>query len=145
MLQRALELWVVKGCAKVGDRLTHGVVQEHRAPANPEIRHAVDATLPVDHAPFGVLRHAGRAHVVPAAFETTAKIQKGKGDGDPVERQVRIACRDQFRKSNLLERIIPDIELMLAASGLEVPKDAPEAVEPAIPKEETSGDDGHRG
>ncbi len=83
--------------------------------------------------------------VVPAAFETAAKIQKGKGSDDPAERQVRIACRDQFRKTNLLERIIPDIEQILAASGLEVPKDAPEAAEPAIPSEEAGGDDGHRG
>ncbi|MFN4207950.1 MAG: type I-E CRISPR-associated endonuclease Cas1e [Agrobacterium albertimagni] len=83
--------------------------------------------------------------VVPAAFETAARIQKGRGSGDPVERQVRIACRDQFRKTNLLDRIIPDIEQILAASGLDVPKDAPEAVEPAIPMEEASGDAGHRG
>lgn len=82
--------------------------------------------------------------VAPAAFETVAKIQKGKGDGSAVERQVRIACRDMFRKSGLLDRIIPDIEDILRASGIDPPVDAPEAVEPAIPKEEPGGDDGHR-
>jgi len=83
--------------------------------------------------------------VVPAAFETAAKIGKGKGDGSTPERQVRIACRDLFRKSGILDKIIPMIEEVLRASGVDPPTDAPEAAEPAIPKEESSGDDGHRG
>ena len=82
--------------------------------------------------------------VAPAAFETAAKIQNGKGDGTPAERQVRIACRELFRKSGLLDKIIPDIEQILKAGGLEPPVDAPEAAEPAIPQEEPGGDDGHR-
>ena len=82
--------------------------------------------------------------VAPAAFDTAGKILKGKGDGNPVERQVRIACRDLFRKSGLLDRIIPDIGEILKAGGLEPPEDAPEAAEPAIPREEQAGDDGHR-
>lgn len=81
----------------------------------------------------------------PAAFETVAKIQRGKGDGGPVERQVRIACRDLFRRSGLLDKIIPDIEQILRASGIDPPSEAPEAAEPAIPREESGGDDGHRG
>ena len=83
--------------------------------------------------------------VVPAAFETAAKIAKGKGDGSAPERQVRIACRDLFRRSGILDKIVPMIEEVLRASGIDPPADAPEAVEPAIPKEESSGDDGHRG
>ena len=83
--------------------------------------------------------------VVPAAFETAAKIAKGKGDGSAPERQVRIACRDLFRKTGVLDKIVPSIEEMLKASGIEAPKDAPEATEPVIPAEEASGDDGHRG
>jgi CRISPR-associated protein Cas1 len=83
--------------------------------------------------------------VVPAAFEIAARIAKGKGDGSAPERQVRIACRDLFRKTGVLEKIIPSIEEMLTASGIEAPKDAPEAVEPVIPAQEASGDDGHRG
>jgi CRISPR-associated protein Cas1 len=81
----------------------------------------------------------------PAAFETAARIQKGKGDGSPVERQVRIACRDLFRRSRLLDRIIPDIGEILAVGGVQPPVDAPEAADPAIPAEESSGDEGHRG
>lgn len=83
--------------------------------------------------------------VVPAAFETAARIDKGKGDGTPPERQVRIACRDLFRRTGLLKQIIPSIEEILRAGGHEPPPEAPEAAEPAIPREEASGDDGHRG
>ncbi|MDR3439157.1 type I-E CRISPR-associated endonuclease Cas1e [Telmatospirillum sp.] len=86
--------------------------------------------------------------VVPIAFATAARIAKGQGtDGSP-ERQVRIACRDSFRKFGLLEKIIPDIEETLLAGGLAPPdeaEDAPEAADPAIPRTEASGDDGHRG
>ncbi|MEQ1613705.1 MAG: type I-E CRISPR-associated endonuclease Cas1e [Hyphomicrobiaceae bacterium] len=83
--------------------------------------------------------------VVPAAFETAAKIAKGKGDGSAPERQVRIACRDLFRKTGILEKIIPAIDEILKAGGIEPPEEAPEAAEPEIPREEASGDDGHRG
>jgi len=83
--------------------------------------------------------------VVPKAFSIAAQLIKGKGADWTPERHVRIACRDQFRKSGLLEKIIPDIEEILSAGGLEPPVDAPEAADPAIPQEEASGDDGHRG
>jgi CRISPR-associated protein Cas1 len=83
--------------------------------------------------------------VVPAAFETAAKIRNGRGDGSTPERQVRIACRNLFRRTGLLEKIIPSIEDMLKTGGIAAPPDAPEAAEPVIPREVTSGDDGHRG
>jgi CRISPR-associated protein Cas1 len=83
--------------------------------------------------------------VVPAAFETAARIRKGRGDGSAPERQVRVACRDLFRRVGLLEKIIPSIEDILKAGGLDPPPESLEAVEPAIPREEASGDDGHRG
>jgi CRISPR-associated protein Cas1 len=83
--------------------------------------------------------------VVPAAFETAAKIRKGRGDGSAPERQVRIACRDLFRRTGLLDKIVPAIEEVLRAGGIDPPVDAPEAAEPSIPREEASGDDGHRG
>jgi hypothetical protein len=35
------------------------------------------------------------------------------------EREVRIACRDIFRQSRILGRIIPSIEEILHAGGLE--------------------------
>lgn len=82
--------------------------------------------------------------VVPAAFTVAARVERGQGGGTPVERQVRIACRDAFRRSNLLERIIPTIGELLAASGVAPPPEAPEGQPPALPTV-TSGDDGHRG
>ncbi len=82
--------------------------------------------------------------VVPAAFGIAARIERGQADRSPLERQVRIACREVFRGSNLLERIIPTIAELLAASGLVPPVDAPEGQLPALPVE-VSGDDGHRG
>lgn len=85
--------------------------------------------------------------VVPAAFSTAARIAKGFGGSLAPERQVRIACREMFRKAGLLEHIIPDIEQILQAGGLTPPDeadDAPEAPAPAIPRPQASGDDGHR-
>ncbi len=82
--------------------------------------------------------------VVPAAFTVAGRVARGGGVGVPIERQVRIACRDIFRRSNLLERIIPSISELLEASGLHPPADAPEGQAPALPTPR-SGDDGHRG
>jgi len=77
--------------------------------------------------------------VVPLAFRIAAKRPF-----DP-EREVRIACRDAFRQTRLLRRIIPTIDEVLAAGGLEIPKAPEEAIEPAIPNKENIGDAGHRG
>jgi CRISPR-associated protein Cas1 len=81
--------------------------------------------------------------VVPAAFTVAARVERG-GDRTGLERQVRIGCRDAFRRTNLLERIIPTIGELLATSGLTPPVEAPEGQPPALP-EVRSGDDGHRG
>ena len=77
--------------------------------------------------------------VVPVAFRIAAKKPK-----EP-EREVRIACRDAFRQSRILGRIIPTIEEILHAGGLEKPSPHEEAVEIAIPNKEGMGDAGHRG
>ncbi len=82
--------------------------------------------------------------VVPAAFATAAKIGSNKGTGAPAERQVRIACRDMFRKTRLLDKIIPSIHAVLSAGGLDAPEEAPEAIDPAW-EEDAGGDEGHRG
>jgi CRISPR-associated protein Cas1 len=76
--------------------------------------------------------------VVPAAFAVAAKSNGGND-----ERTVRQACRDMFRRSKLLERIIPDIEDILAAGGLDVPQ-IEGVVDAAIPEEKGIGDAGHR-
>lgn len=77
--------------------------------------------------------------VVPVAFRIAAKKPQQP------EREVRVACRDAFRQSRILGRIIPTIEEILHAGGLEKPKPHEEAVEIAIPNKEGMGDAGHRG
>jgi len=77
--------------------------------------------------------------VVPVAFRIAAR-----NPGNP-ERDVRIACRDAFRQAKVLQRIIPTIEQILSAGGLEKPKPPEESVSPAIPNKEGMGDAGHRG
>ena len=76
--------------------------------------------------------------VVPIAFEVAANKPR-----EP-ERAVRLKCRDIFRKTHLLERLIPLIEEVLAAGGLSPPEAPPESVPPAIPPEPSLGDAGHR-
>jgi len=76
--------------------------------------------------------------VVPLAFQVAAR------KSSECERTVRLGCRDLFRKENILARIIPTIEEILAAGGLEPPKPPRESVPPAIPNPESIGDAGHR-
>ncbi len=76
--------------------------------------------------------------VVPVAFKIAAKSPHNP------EQQVRLACRDVFRETRLLERIIPGIEEMLAAGEIAPPTAPEEAVAPAIPNSESLGDAGHR-
>ena len=81
--------------------------------------------------------------VVPEAFRIAGAHARGKLDMAP-DRAVRLACRDAFRRSGLLGRIIPMIEEMLSAGDLPRPAPPPEAAGPAF-DDEVSGDDGHRG
>jgi CRISPR-associated protein Cas1 len=76
--------------------------------------------------------------VVPVAFKIAARRPS-----EP-EREVRLACREVFRQTRLLHRIIPTIEEVLAAGGLPVPQAPKESVAPAIPNKEGIGDAGHR-
>ncbi len=76
--------------------------------------------------------------VVPVAFKIAAKKPRQPN------REVRIACRDIFRSSKLLKQIIPSIEEMLAAGGIDPPPPPVDAQPPAIPEPESIGDDGHR-
>ncbi|WP_303287915.1 type I-E CRISPR-associated endonuclease Cas1e [Marinobacter sp. SS8-8] len=76
--------------------------------------------------------------VVPAAFKV-ASTSPAKPD-----QQVRIACRDAFRQTRLLKRLIPLIEDVLQAGGIEPPEPPPDSQPPAIPEPESIGDSGHR-
>jgi CRISPR-associated protein Cas1 len=83
--------------------------------------------------------------VVPEAFRIAGQYAKGKLRGaDPV-RETRIACRDAFRRTNILGKLIPGIEDVLLAGGLPRPEAPENAVGPAFPDPIPSGDDGMRG
>jgi len=76
--------------------------------------------------------------VVPIAF----KIAK-ENPQNPA-RETRIYCRNSFRKNKLLKKLIPTIEEILSAGGIEPPAPPKESVPIAIPEEEGIGDDGYR-
>ena len=81
--------------------------------------------------------------VVPEAFRIAGLHAKGRLDMAP-DRAVRLACRDAFRRSGLLAKIIPGIEEVLEAGELPRPDPPPEALPLAFP-DPASGDAGHRG
>ncbi|MBL9058559.1 MAG: type I-E CRISPR-associated endonuclease Cas1 [Mangrovicoccus sp.] len=81
--------------------------------------------------------------VVPEAFRIAGLHAKGRLDMAP-DRAVRLACRDAFRRSGLLSKIIPGIEEVLEVGELPRPDPPPEALPPAFP-DPTTGDPGHRG
>ncbi len=88
--------------------------------------------------------------VVPEAFRVAAAVANGRImlDGMPIGNPVgavRRRCRDVFRQVDILAKLIPAIEDVLAAGGLPVPPDPTEAMPVAIPLPEASGDVGHRG
>lgn len=76
--------------------------------------------------------------VVPVAFQVAAKKTYSP------DRDVRIACREAFRKTKILKRLIPLIEEVLDAGEIKPPEPYEDAQPPAIPMPETIGDDGHR-
>lgn len=82
--------------------------------------------------------------VAPIAFDIASKAQRGRLDG-PVEGHVRRACRDAFRRADLLGRLIPGIEDMLAAAGVPPPEPPEDAQPAAFAGERGFGDAGHRG
>jgi len=77
--------------------------------------------------------------VVPMAFEVAATAPENP------ERSVRRRCRDTFRRTRILERLIPLIDEVLAAGEIEPPSKPDEALGPAIPEGDKLGDVGHRG
>ncbi|NOQ77521.1 MAG: type I-E CRISPR-associated endonuclease Cas1 [Methylococcaceae bacterium] len=76
--------------------------------------------------------------IVPHAFKIAAKNYH-----DP-EREVRLMCRDIFRQTKILKKIIPTIEEVLAAGEIEIPAPTEENIAPAIPNPESISDVGHR-
>lgn len=77
--------------------------------------------------------------VVPAAFQIAS--QPGITSLDSATRR---KCRDMFREHKVLTKLIPLIEEVLSAGGVEPPSTHEEAVPVAIPAEKGIGDVGHR-
>ncbi|GAB6036467.1 type I-E CRISPR-associated endonuclease Cas1e [Fundidesulfovibrio butyratiphilus] len=77
--------------------------------------------------------------VVPVAFKVAADPP------EDIEGAVRRGCRDAFRKTRLLDLLIPAIHEVLAAGGKPPPEPPGDAVGPAFKDEEGLGDGGHRG
>lgn len=82
--------------------------------------------------------------VVPEAFRIAGLAAKGRLDMSP-DRAVRLACRDAFRRTGLLQKIIPGIENVLEAGELPRPDLPPEAMPVAFADPPPSGDEGLRG
>lgn len=76
--------------------------------------------------------------VVPAAFKAAAQ-----NSANP-EQAVRYACREIFRTTKLLQRIIPTIEEVLSAGEMEMPQSSRDMLPPVIPNKESLADAGHR-
>lgn len=76
--------------------------------------------------------------VIPIAFQVAKKQPRHP------DREVRIACRDVFRSSRLLKKLIPLIEEVLAAGEIKPPEAPEDSQPPAIPEPESIGDEGHR-
>ena len=110
------------------------------------------AVLAAGYAPAVGFIHTGKAlsFVYDVAdvykFETVVPIAFRIASRQPLkpEQAVRIGCRDIFRETKLLQRIVPGIEEMLAAGGIEPPEAPEDAVSPAIPNPNSLGDAGHR-
>ena len=76
--------------------------------------------------------------VLPIAFKIAKRNPKIP------EREVRLACRDTFREQKILAKIIPTINEILQAGGIEMPDKPKESVPPAIPPAKGIGEIGHR-
>ncbi len=76
--------------------------------------------------------------VVPEAFKIASKHPRSP------DREVRIACRNIFRETKLLNRLIPLIEEVLSAGEIAPPEAPEDSQPPAIPEPQSIGNDGHR-
>ncbi|PSV38094.1 type I-E CRISPR-associated endonuclease Cas1e [Photobacterium sp. GB-210] len=76
--------------------------------------------------------------VVPAAFKVASYRPLSP------DRQVRLACREEFRKHQTLKKLIPLIDEVLSAGDITPPEPYIDAQPPAIPEPIAIGDSGHR-
>jgi CRISPR-associated protein Cas1 len=111
------------------------------------------AVLAAGYAPALGFLHTGKplsfvydiADIVKFEVSVPVAFQVAREQPPNAESAVRRALRDTFRKTRLLGRLIPLIEDVLAAGGMAPPETPEDAVPPAFPDPEPSGDAGHRG
>lgn len=77
--------------------------------------------------------------VIPIAFKIVANASP------QLDRDVRVSCREAFRATRLLDRLIPLIEEILAAGEIALPKAYDDAQPIAFEDDKGIGDKGHRG
>lgn len=82
--------------------------------------------------------------VVPAAFSVAARAQKGKLRDHPAN-VVRRTCRDRFRDTRLLDKLIPAMADVLSSAGEAMPEAPADSQPVAFEDPEGLADDGHRG
>jgi hypothetical protein len=75
--------------------------------------------------------------------DLAGRAAKGRLD-ESAERAVRRACRDAFRRTRLLERIIPTIEQVLSAAGVAPPEPPEDAQPPQFDDHDPEADPGTR-
>jgi CRISPR-associated protein Cas1 len=116
------------------------------------------AVLAAGYAPAVGFLHSGKAlsfvydvadlfkfeTVVPEAFRVAGQHASGNLHKPP-EMVVRQACRDAFRRTNLLGRLIPSIEDLLLAGGLAMPAAPEYTVDPTFGDPESQSNSEHRG
>ncbi|QPL51013.1 type I-E CRISPR-associated endonuclease Cas1e [Alteromonas sp. B31-7] len=76
--------------------------------------------------------------VVPEAFKIASKHPRSP------DREVRVACRNIFRETKVLNRLIPLIEEILSAGEITPPAAPKDSQPPAIPEPTNIGNEGHR-
>ena len=76
--------------------------------------------------------------VVPEAFKIASKRPRSP------DREVRVACRNIFRETKLLNRLIPLIEDVLSAGEITPPEPPRDSQPPVIPEPKNIGNEGHR-
>lgn len=72
---------------------------------------------------------------IPLAFQIVAEAT------DKVEARVRAACREKFRSTKLMERVLPDIDSLLEIGVQAATEDGDYDDDPALPAPLWSGDD----
>lgn len=76
--------------------------------------------------------------LVPYAFKCAATVNENH------ERVIRIGCRNLFRETKLLDRLVPLIDDVLSAGGISLVKAPKDTLPVAIPNKKGIGDVGHR-